>query len=121
VPKAATPFQWLAMNDAGVLKEKMMVLQRGLAKVANTRFTHDSIKYSFLQGVLARGDRRLKEIILRLSEGEALPPIMRESVLNLGFYATRERKEEEVFPWDFIGPATRKKELHEGMHRCLGE
>src|SRR5208337_3002906 len=87
VPKAATPFQWLAMDDMGELKEKIALLKRGLGRVANTHFTHESVKYSFLQGVFARGDRRLKDIIVRASEGETLTTIMRESPVNLNFYA----------------------------------
>ena len=55
VPKAATPFQWLAMDEATVLKEKISILKRGLGKVANCHFTHESVKYSVLQAILARG------------------------------------------------------------------
>ena len=116
VPKAATPFQWLAMDDTKELKEKIALLKRGLGKVANTHFTHESVKYSFLQGVLARGDRRLKDVILGLSKGTSLAAITRESPINLNFYATRERGEEEIFPWDFIG---REKEKHLLRKRLL--
>jgi len=103
VPKAATPFQWLAMDDPRELKEKISMLRKGLGKVANTHFTHDSVKYSFLQAVFARGDRRVRDTIERLSQGVSLTRIMRESPINLNFYATRERTTDEVFPWDFIG------------------
>ena len=62
------------------------------------------MKYSFLQGVFARGDRRLKDVIIRFAKGETLSAVMRESPVNLHFYATRrERRENELFPWDFIG------------------
>ncbi len=120
VPKAATPFQWLAMDEMKVLKEKMSILKRGLGKVPNTHFTHDSVKYSFLQGVFARGDRRLKDVILRLAQGETLARVMRESPLNLAFYATRERRQDELFPWDFIGGRTEKETLRRKAGSCLG-
>jgi radical SAM superfamily enzyme YgiQ (UPF0313 family) len=111
VPKAATPFQWLAMDEMKALKEKVSVLKKGLGKVANTHFTHESVKYSFLQGVFARGDRRVGDVVARLSEGTPLARLMRESPVNLGFYATRERRADEMFPWDFIGSGTEKEGL----------
>jgi radical SAM superfamily enzyme YgiQ (UPF0313 family) len=119
VPKAATPFQWLPLDDMRELKEKISLLKRGLGKVANTHFTHESVKYSFLQGVFARGDRRLMDVIVRASEGETLTTIMRESPVNLNFYATRERRKEEVLPWDFIGTAAEKERLYRRLRSCL--
>ncbi len=119
VPKATTPFQWLAMDEMKGLKEKMSILKRGLGKVANTHFTHESIKYSFLQAVFARGDRRLKDVIVRFANGETLAPIMRESPLSLDFYATRERRADELFPWDFIGGRTEKESLRRKASSCL--
>ncbi len=121
VPKAATPFQWLAMNDMKELKEKMSILKRGLGKAANTRFTHESVKYSLLQGALARGDRRLGEVIARLAERQTLARITRESPINLNFYVTRERRRHEIFPWDFIGATAGKDRLWRRLRACLGE
>ncbi len=118
VPKAATPFQWLPMEDMRDTKEKISILKRELGKVANTYFTHESAKHSFVQGAFARGDRRLKDILLRFSRGENLTKIMKESPLNLNFYATRERSREEVFPWDFIGDRREKERLYERLLRC---
>jgi radical SAM superfamily enzyme YgiQ (UPF0313 family) len=119
VPKASTPFQWMAMNDMRELKEKIAILKRELGKVPNTHFTHESVKYSFLQGVFARGDRRVKDVILDLSEGKNLTRIMRESPLNLNFYATRERGKDEIFPWDFIKGRTGKTALYHRLQSCL--
>lgn len=119
VPKPATPFQWLAMEDTRALKEKMSLLKREFGKMDNTVFTHESVKYSFLQGVLARGDRRLKDVILRLSLGIGLTSIMRESAINLDFYATRERRKNEILPWDFISGKTEKERLYRISKSCL--
>jgi radical SAM superfamily enzyme YgiQ (UPF0313 family) len=120
VPKAATPFQWLAMEDMRVLKEKISILKRELGKIANTHFTHDSVKYSFLQAVFARGDRRLKDVVLQFSIGRTLTQVLRESQVNLHFYATRERSRDEVFPWDFIGGSNEKERLYAHLLRCKG-
>ncbi len=119
VPKASTPFQWMAMNDMRELKEKIAILKRELGKVPNTHFTHESVKYSFLQGVFARGDRRVKDVILDLSEGKNLTRIMRESPINLNFYATRQRGKDEIFPWDFIKGRIDKATLYQRLQSCL--
>ncbi len=116
VPKPSTPFQWLPMQDTGELKNKISWLKRELGKTDNTYFTHESLKYSFLQGVLSRGDRRLNDVIIRLAGGESFSRIMKESPVNLNFYALRERGQHEIFPWDFIAGKTTKKKLYE---RCL--
>jgi radical SAM superfamily enzyme YgiQ (UPF0313 family) len=121
VPKAATPFQWLPMDDVGSLKEKLTVLKRGLGKAANTYFTHESVKYSFLQGTLARGDRRVQEIILLLAGGASLAKVQRESPINLNFYVTRERAPDERFPWDFITGEKEKARLRKQLDAALAK
>jgi len=102
VPKPATPFERMPMEDTQKLKEKINYLKRAFNKIDNTYFTHESVKYSFVQAVFARGDRRVADIIQRLSEGENLNKIIRENPVNLNFYALRERSEDEILPWDFI-------------------
>jgi radical SAM superfamily enzyme YgiQ (UPF0313 family) len=102
VPKPFTPFQRLPMNDMDELKNKINQLKRALSKVDNTYFTHESVKYSFIQAVLARGDRRLKDVILKFADEVSLSRIMKDSAINLNFYALRERGKDEIMPWDFI-------------------
>lgn len=110
VPKAATPFQWIAMADMDELKQKVTRLRAAFRKIDNTIFTHDSVKFSFVQAVLSRGDRRVSDVIIRLSHGESLNRIIRESAINLNFYALRERAADEIFPWDFLhGPVSKEK------------
>jgi radical SAM superfamily enzyme YgiQ (UPF0313 family) len=120
VPKPATPFQWLPMADMAELKEKVGILRRELGKVPNTYFTHESVKHSFIQGVFARGDRRLKDVILRFSLGEGLAKIMRESPVNLNFYTARRRDRDEMLPWDFIGEHSAKERLYRRFLRTCG-
>jgi len=118
VPKAATPFQWLPMAETKELKEKIALLRRGLSKVGNTYFTHESVKHSFLQAVLSRGDRRVQAVVASLAEEDQnLTRIMRESPINLNFYATRPRGKDEIFPWDFIEGLKSKKTLYAMLGR----
>jgi radical SAM superfamily enzyme YgiQ (UPF0313 family) len=111
VPKAATPFQWLPMDDMPLLKEKAGRLKKVFGKIDNAFFTHESIKHSFLQGILARGDRRVNGTIMRLASGESLTKVLRESPVNLNFYVLRQRARDERFPWDFISGGQSKETL----------
>jgi radical SAM superfamily enzyme YgiQ (UPF0313 family) len=111
VPKAFTPFQWLPMEEMDILKDKITWLKKGFANVGNTYFTHESVKYSVIQGILARGDRRVGDAILRFARGDNFSKVMRESLLNLNFYVLRERGKEELFPWDFIKGRQKKEAL----------
>jgi len=111
VSKAFTPFQWLPMEEINVLKDKITWLKKGLAHVGNTYFTHESVKYSIIQGILARGDRRVGDAILRFAKGDSFSKVMRESPLNLNFYVHRERGKDELFPWDFIKGRQEKEAL----------
>ncbi len=112
VPKASTPFQWLPMEDMRTMKDRVAWLKKGFAKVDNTYFTHESVKYSFIQGMLARGDRRTGDVVLQFSHGESYSKVMRESPINFNFYALRYREKNELFPWDFIMGKTRKERLY---------
>jgi radical SAM superfamily enzyme YgiQ (UPF0313 family) len=118
VPKAATPFQWLPMADMAEMKQKVSRLAHAFGKIDNTYFTHDSVKFSFLQAVLARGDRRVSDAVVRLAHGISLARILRESPVNLNFYALRERPRGEIFPWDFIEGTIPRQKLWERKERA---
>jgi radical SAM superfamily enzyme YgiQ (UPF0313 family) len=119
VPKAATPFQWIPMEDMGELKEKIARLRAAFRKIDNTVFTHDSVKFSFLQAVLSRGDRRVSDVIIRLAHGDSLNKIIRESSINLNFYALRERAPDEILPWDFIVRPVSREKLLDALRKNL--
>jgi hypothetical protein len=103
------------MLDMETMKKRLVWLKREFSKVDNTYFTHESIKYSFLQGVFSRGDRRLKEVLLRLSMGEGFSRALKQSPVNLNFYVLRERSYDEILPWDFITGKVSKKRLYETL------
>ncbi len=119
VPKPSTPFQWLPMDDTTALKEKIGSLRKAFGTIDNTFFTHESIKHSFIQGIFARGDRRIAGTVLALSSGETIAKVVRESPVNLNFYALRERKRDEIFPWDFIEGTTSKATLYKRLVQSL--
>lgn len=65
VPKAHTPFQWMPMTPAKVLKKRQSFIQRQLGR-DKIAVRSDSPAWAEIQGVLARGDRRLARVLLEL-------------------------------------------------------
>ncbi len=114
VPKPFTAFQWAAQNSREELIEKQDLLKSSI-KSKRIRYNWHDNKTSYLEGVFARGDRRLSRVILRAVEkgckfdgwGEHFRfDLWMETFEELGidpdFYNLRERSYEEVLPWDHI-------------------
>ena len=59
IPKPHTPFQWLAMEDAAVLEDKMRFLGGRLKRYRTVQLKMHDIETSVLEAVFSRGDRRL--------------------------------------------------------------
>lgn len=118
VPKPFTPFQW-----AGMFTPEDYL---GRAKIVNDhlkeQLNHKSIRYNWheadvtvLEGLLARGDRRVAKAILYVYEHGGFFDAWREFFdynrwleafeacgISIDFYALRERPLDEILPWDFI-------------------
>jgi radical SAM superfamily enzyme YgiQ (UPF0313 family) len=121
VPKAGTPFQWLAMAAEDVLEHRMNQIKRGLAK-SGIEVRAESVGWSLVQGVLARGDASLGQALTRMernslaSWGRALE----ECNLSASHYAHRELPLDEPLPWSVLDsvvtPDYLKKELGKARH-----
>lgn len=127
VPKPFTPFQWARMCTKEEFLHCAYVVNHEIKEQKNKK----SIKYNWheadvtvLEGILARGDRRVGKAILKAYERGCLfdswsecfqhqlwLEAFEECGLDLAFYTTRERKEDEIFPWDFIEIGVSKKFL----------
>ncbi len=118
VPKPFTPFQWAPMDTAEKFEEKRRFLRGQIQGQKNRRslryICHDA-RTSELEGILARGDRRLSAVIEEAYRRGCLfdawtdffrPQVWDDVLMDCGidrfFYNYRERDEDEVFPWDFI-------------------
>ncbi len=118
VPKPFTPFQWSAMDPPEEFLRKAYMVNESAERQMNHRSLkfkyHDSLT-SQLEGVLARGDRRLSEVIegayrrgavfdswSELFDNDKWMSAFEESGLDIAFYTQRERGKDELFPWDFI-------------------
>lgn len=118
VPKPFTPFQWAQMCTKEEFLHRAYVVNHEIKDQRNRK----SIKYNWheadvtvLEGILARGDRKIGAAIRRAyekgclfdswSEGfrnELWQEAFAECGIDVDFYTTRKRALDEVFPWDFI-------------------
>lgn len=120
VPKPATPFQWAPFADVNTLHQRLKAIKNGLKREANVHVTHDVPKWAYVQSLLSRGDRRVGKILLAVHQaGGDWKRAFRQVNINPDFYVYRERKRDEVFPWDFIDQGVNKGSLWEQYERAL--
>ncbi|MGN0402138.1 MAG: TIGR03960 family B12-binding radical SAM protein [Acetatifactor sp.] len=137
VPKPFTPFQWAKQCTKDEFIEKAYLTRKAIAEQLNQK----SIKYnwheadaSVLEGVLARGDRRLCEVIRRVYkkgsfydawseyyDNERWMKTIEECGLTVDFYTFRERSVDEILPWDFIDCGVTKEFLIREWEKAQNE
>jgi len=109
VPKPFTPFQWAAMEDLRLLKEKFKKVKKELGQVANIKVKTGSLRRDFIQALFSRGDRKVADILIRYHQsGRTWPKTLKAVSPAPDFYVTRERSPDEKLPWDFIDHGIRK-------------
>lgn len=127
VPKPFTPFQWAAMYTPGDYLARARVVNEGV----HAQLNHKSIKYNWheadvtvLEGILARGDRKIGQALLKVYEKGGIfdawseyfdyqrwVDAFAECGIDTDFYTMRERDLDEIFPWDFIDTGVSKEFL----------
>lgn len=137
VPKPFTPFQWARMASSEEFTEK----QRYLSGKMKEQLNQKSIKYNWheakvttLEGIFARGDRKLSKVILDAYKDGCIydawseyfdydkwMKAFEENGIDYSFYTARERSFEEILPWDFIDAGVSKKFLHREYERAKAE
>ena len=118
VPKPFTPFQWAQMCTKEEFLHRAYIVNHEIKDQLNKK----SIKYNWheadvtiLEGVLARGDRKVAKVIKKAYEkgclfdswtegfkNELWMEAFAECGVDIDFYTIRKRELDEVFPWDFI-------------------
>ena len=112
VPKPHTPLMWMGMDEQKNLEGKIKYLTRHIREIGNAALIHEPPKWSYIQALLARGDRSVGEILMRaLVSGDDWKRAMRETKVNPYYFVLRERETDEVFPWDFIDMGYEKESL----------
>lgn len=120
VPKPVTPFQWSAMEELAVLKRKIKKIKTTLRRIPNMRVTADVPRWAYVQALLARGDRRVSDILQNVhANGGNWASALKQTPLNADFYVQREREQDERLPWDFIDHGIQKQFLWSEYQRAL--
>ncbi|MDO5396615.1 MAG: TIGR03960 family B12-binding radical SAM protein [bacterium] len=114
VPKPFTAFQWVGQNTREQLIHKQHIILDNI-KTRRIKYNYHDNKTSYLEGVFARGDRRLCSVIIRAVEKgckfdgwtdyfdfDKWMETFDELGIDPDFYSARERSYEEVLPWDHI-------------------
>jgi radical SAM family uncharacterized protein len=104
IPKPFTPFQWTSMAPAKLIEQNLKKLQAALKSYKNIEVLAESPKEAYIQGILARGDRRLASVLLSSYQGgaKAFKKAMRDNGLSEEFYLYRARTFSEVLPWSLL-------------------
>ncbi len=124
VPKPFTPFQWAPMCTKEQFLERASIVNHRMKEMLNKkslRYNWHEADVTVLEGVLARGDRKVATVIEEAYRQGAIYDSWSEYFNNdiwmkafetcgvdIDFYTTRERSLDEVFPWDFIDAGVTK-------------
>ena len=134
VPKPFTPFQWARMYTPGDYLGFAKTVNHEIKEMKNQK----SIRYNWhqadetlLEGVFARGDRKIAAVIKEAYKNGALFDAWTEywnyerwveafktTGIDMDFYTLRERGADEIFPWDFINIGVTKKFLRKEWERA---
>lgn len=137
VPKPFTPFQWASMNTKEQFLEKAHFVNDCMHEQLNSK----SIKYNYheadvsiLEGVFARGDRKLCRVLESAYNNGCLfdawtetfseEPWIRafdECDISMDFYTSRERSLDEMLPWDMIDAGISKNFLKSEWNKAIKE
>jgi len=142
VPKPHTPFQWAGMAAPKTIDDRLRQLKqainsdRSLGRAIGYRY-HDG-EPSLIEGLLARGDRRIGAVIQRVWEDggrfdgwsehfsfrrwvDAAAAVLPGHGVDLDWFTTRERDENEVLPWDHLDSGLDKEWLWKDWQDALHE
>ena len=137
VPKPFTPFQWAKMYDPSEYLGRAKIVNDHVKEMHNRK----SIRYNWheayitvLEGILARGDRKISDVILKVYENggyfdawseyfdyDRWLDAFKECGIDPDFYTKRERSLDEIFPWDFIDIGVSKDFMKREWKNALAE
>lgn len=131
VPKPFTPFQWFGQDSEEEFARKISLLRKHIRNNKIVYNSHDG-KLSFLEAVIARGDRRVGESIIRafekgckfdggsdLFDYDKWMEAFEETGVDPHFYANRHRSYDEIMPWDFVDVGVTKEFLKREFERSV--
>ena len=130
VPKPFTPFQWSAQSSVKEFLRKTKLVKTSMTK-KQVRYTYHEPELCSMEAVLARGDRRVCDLIYRawklgakfdgwseFFRYDMWMQAFKDTGLTLEFYACRERSYDELLPWDHINIGVSKQFFIKEMERA---
>ncbi len=103
IPKPFTPFQWCGMEQLPSLERKVKLLESRLRRLSNVKLKVESLRESYLQALLSRGDRRLSALLAEMAEGASLKKAARSCEIDTNWYVHRTIARDDFLPWSVIG------------------
>jgi len=133
VPKPNTPFQWERQNSIEEFEKKQEYLNSILNKRVVSYHWHDS-RTSVMEGIFARGDRRLSKVLYKAFElgckfdgwdecfsFDKWMKAFDECDIDYRFYTDRVRDVSEILPWDILSTGVDKEFLIEERKKAYRE
>lgn len=105
IPKPFTPFQWCGMEPLPSLERKVKLLEGRLKRLSNVKLKVESLRESYLQALLSRGDRRLSALLIEMAQGMNLKKASRSCGIDTDRFVGRTIAGDELLPWSIIGTA----------------
>ena len=124
IPKPFTPFQWMAMDNQKVVEKKLQYIKKALQKNRRIEVLVESPKEAYIQGVLARGDRRLGAVIAACAAdrgSKSFKSEMKAAGLDMDNMNYRERSFDEFLPWSHLDMGMQEGYLEMEWKRSIDE
>ena len=120
VPKAHTPFQCLPMADEEILNRRVMRLRNALTK-QGIEIRTDSVSWSLVQGVLARGDARLAQPLAHMSRPslKSWHQALNKFDLSADDYVYHTFSSKDILPWSIIDCGITRDYLQGELDKAL--
>jgi len=131
VPKPFTPFQWVAQDTAESFREKQHHFV-GSTHSRKIKCNYHDAEASVLEGVFARGDRRLGKVLLRAQQSgckmdgwgdlfryDLWQQAFADCGIDPAFYSHRARSYDELLPWDHLDYGVTKAFLRAEAEKAL--
>lgn len=121
IPKPFTPFQWAPMANKKYIEAALKRLKKTLSGRKGIEMIAEPTKSAYIQGVLARGDRRVSRALYRAHQSggaKSFSRAMKEEALKDEDYLYREYGEREILPWDVLDMGMKKEYLYEEWRRA---
>jgi len=120
VPKPATPLQWCAMAPPRIVKAKLQTLRQALRHESHIRLKHENLKHDYLEAILARGDRSLRDFLLATHRQRGdWPRAARQLGFDAEAFVCTELHQQTSQPWDFLASERQMQRLHREHDRAV--